>query len=85
MTTGVHLAVLLLLLFALPLPAIADGGIERRRDQFGKDFGYFFYPIASTIPGLGTATGAGATVLNMGGTDTDFTGFKIVGDFGRNR
>ena len=81
MMTRVHLTVLFLLLFTLPSRAIADEGIERRRDQFGKDFGYFLYPIASTIPGLGTATGAGATVLNMGGTDTDFTGFKIVGDF----
>lgn len=55
--------------------------IERRRDQFGKDFGYFIYPLASKIPGLGTAEGAGATVLNIAGTDTDFTGFKLVGDF----
>jgi hypothetical protein len=55
--------------------------IERRRDQFGRDFGYYVYPLASTIPGLGTAEGAGATVLNMGGTDADFTGFKLVGDF----
>src|SRR5512146_2856223 len=55
--------------------------IERRRDQFGKDFGYFIYPLASKIPGLGTAEGAGATVLNIAGTDTNFTGFKLVGGF----
>lgn len=55
--------------------------IERRRDQFGKEFGYFIYPIASEIPGLGTAAGAGATALNMFDTDADFTGFYLRGDF----
>ena len=70
---------LLLILLSTPVSAFDD--IERRRDQFGKDFGYFVYPIASTIPGLGTAQGAGATVLNIGKTDADFTGFKLVGDF----
>lgn len=54
---------------------------ERRRDQFGKDFSYFIYPIAGDIPGLGAAAGLGATVLNINNTDLDFTGFKIQGDF----
>jgi hypothetical protein len=61
--------------------AAAFETIERRRDQFGKDFSYFLYPIASNIPGLGTAEGGGASVLNMFGTDTDFTGFYLTGDF----
>ena len=73
------LMILLLISFSATAGAFED--IERRRDQFGKDFGYYVYPLASTIPGLGTAEGAGATVLNMGGTDADFTGFKLVGDF----
>ncbi len=86
MYSRVVLLLLILLLSMLQLvsfstPASAFDEIERRRDQFGKDFGYYVYPIASTIPGLGTAQGAGATVLNMGGTDADFTGFKLVGDF----
>lgn len=54
---------------------------DRRRDQFGHDFGYYLYPIAGEIPGLGTAAGAGATVINVADTDTDFTAFKIDGDF----
>ncbi|MBI3581205.1 MAG: hypothetical protein HY098_03880 [Nitrospinae bacterium] len=65
-----------------------DGGdnrerhyIERRRDQFPKDFAYFVYPIAGSIPGLGTAGGAGATVANIAQTNLDFTGFFIEGDF----
>lgn len=54
---------------------------ERRRDQFGKDFSYFVYPIAGDIPGLGSAAGLGATILNINDTDLDFTGFNIKGDF----
>ena len=73
---AILLAVLLTLLWAVPADAL-----ERRRDQFGRDFGYFVYPLASDIPGLGTATGIGATVLNMFDTDTDFSGFHLKGDF----
>jgi hypothetical protein len=54
---------------------------QRRRDQFGKDFGYFVYPLVGDIPGLGSAYGFGGSVLNMFGTDTDFTAFKVDGDF----
>ena len=56
-------------------------GIERRRDPFSTDFAYFIYPIAGNIPGFGAATGAGATLANIGGTQTDFTGFYVTGDF----
>ncbi len=55
--------------------------VERRRDQFGQDFGYYLYPIVGEIPGLGTASGFGASVLNMADSDTDFTGYYIRGDF----
>ncbi|ADE12007.1 hypothetical protein [Sideroxydans lithotrophicus] len=54
--------------------------VERRRDQFGRDFGYYLYPIVGEIPGMGRATGVGASVLNMGGSDTDFTGYYVRGD-----
>ena len=54
---------------------------ERRRDQFGTEFGYYIYPIGGDIPGLGSAQGLGATVLNIGDSDTDFTSFAIDGDF----
>lgn len=33
------------------------------------------------IPGLGSAAGAGLSVLNMAGGDTDFTGYYLNGDF----
>jgi hypothetical protein len=54
--------------------------IERRKNQFGRDFGYYIYPIAGEVPGMGRASGFGASVLNMGGGDTDFTGYYVRGD-----
>jgi len=66
---------------ALLLASGRAESLERRRDQFGKDFGYYLYPLAADIPGIGQATGAGATILNMFCSDADFTGFKLQGDF----
>lgn len=71
----------LLLGLVLAWPALTLAKVERRKDQFGKDFGYYVYPIAGEIPGLGTAQGMGASVLNMGGTDADVTGYYLEGDF----
>jgi hypothetical protein len=73
-------AVAATLLLATVGVAAADP-VERRRDQFGRDFGYYVYPIVGEIPGLGQAAGAGASVLNMGGGDADFTGYYVNGDF----
>jgi len=55
--------------------------VDRRKDQFGREFSYFVYPIAGEIPGLGTATGAGTSVLNIDDTDTDVTAYDVNGDF----
>ena len=55
--------------------------VERRKDQFGRDFAYYLYPIVGEIPGLGSAAGLGASVLNMGESDADFTGYYVRGDF----
>jgi hypothetical protein len=73
---------LISLLLVLPVwvDALAESP-ERRRDQFGTEFGYYIYPIGGDIPGLGSAQGLGATVLNIGDSDTDFTSFAIYGDF----
>ena len=54
--------------------------VERRKDQFGRDFAYYVFPIAGEIPGMGKATGLGVTVSNMAGGDTDFTGYYVRGD-----
>jgi len=66
----------------LLISSVADAeAVERRRDQYGRDFGYYLYPIVGEIPGLGTASGIGASVLNMAGSDADFTGYYVRGDF----
>jgi outer membrane protein assembly factor BamA len=54
--------------------------VERRKDQFGRDFAYYVFPVAGEIPGMGKATGLGVTVSNMAGGDTDFTGYYVRGD-----
>lgn len=61
--------------------ATTEAAVERRKDQFGKEFSYYLYPIVGEIPGLGTAAGAGGSVLNFGGGDADFTGYYLAGDF----
>lgn len=54
--------------------------VERRKDQFGRDFAYYIFPIAGEIPGMGKATGLGVTLSNMAGGDSDFTGYYVRGD-----
>jgi len=71
----------LLFVFLFLTPIVSNADVERRKDQYGSDFGYYFYPIAGEIPGLGTSTGFGGSILNMGDNDTDVTGYYIRGDF----
>ncbi len=75
-----HVPTLILLLLMLGASS-GKAATERRKDQFGKAFGYYLYPIIGDIPGLGKASGAGASVLNISGNDTDFTGYFLNGDF----
>ena len=80
-----HLEVRLFLGWVMLLTMVSSASladvVERRRDQFGKDFAYYTYPIAGEIPGMGKAAGVGVSVSNMGGSDTDFTGYYVRGDF----
>lgn len=69
-----------ILLMLISSASIAEV-VERRKDQFGRDFSYYVYPIVGEIPGLGKAGWFGASVLNMGGSDADFTGYYVRGDF----
>jgi hypothetical protein len=71
----------LFVLFSLSALTPAGAEIPRRKDQFGKDFGYYTYPIVGEVPGLGRAWGGGASVLNIGGNDADITGYYLTGDF----
>ena len=72
---------MLFILIPMLFVSLCHADIERRRDQFGRDFAYYIYPIAGEVPGLGTAKGLGASVLNIAGNDADFTGYYIDGDF----
>ncbi|MDH5648322.1 MAG: hypothetical protein OEY67_01595 [Gammaproteobacteria bacterium] len=72
------LVALVLMAFA---HTVSADPVERRRDQYEGDFSYFIYPIAGDIPGLGSAAGLGATVINMMDSELDFTGFNVTGDF----
>ena len=53
----------------------------RRENMFDYTPSHFIYPIPSKIPGLGSALGLGVTVNNIAGTDLDFTGVHLSGDF----
>lgn len=79
-----HLGVGKCLGWALLLAMLGDvchaGVVERRKDQFGRDFAYYLYPIAGEIPGMGRAAGLGVSVSNMGDSDSDFTGYYVRGD-----
>ncbi len=79
--SGHSLALWALLLCLSSESAIAIDLPDRRRDQFAGDFSYYVYPIAGEVPGMGRASGAGASVLNFADSDMDFTAFKLDGDF----
>lgn len=71
----------LLVLLVISQLAGAEVLPDRRRDQFPANFGYFVYPIAVQIPGLGSAQGGGGTFVNVADSDADLTAFYIDGDF----
>lgn len=54
---------------------------QRRSQTFDYTSSHFIYPIASKLPGLGTASGLGVTFNNIMETDLDFTGVKLGGEF----
>lgn len=67
--------------FIVLLFLITNTHALRREKSFDYTPSYFLYPIASEIPGLGRAFGAGLTVNNIASTDIDLTGVKLTGDF----
>jgi len=75
------IAAFIILAFIFLTVSLDISAIERRRDQYGKDFSYYLYPIGGDIPGLGQAFGAGGSALNIANTDMDFVGYYIRGDF----
>lgn len=72
---------LVLIILILLLVSHLSWGDIRRSKTFDYTPNHFIYPIPSKIPGLGSAFGIGATVNNIGGSDVDFTGVNLTGDF----
>ena len=54
--------------------------IERRRDQFTKQYGQLFAPLPYSLPGLGTGLLLVGSFANIADTNTDFALIGGVGD-----
>jgi len=54
--------------------------IERRKDQFSKEPGYYFVPFPYSLPGIGEGLILGGAYNNIADTPSDFIGFILTGD-----
>jgi outer membrane protein assembly factor BamA len=54
--------------------------IERRRDQFTKQYGQLFAPLPYSLPGLGTGLLLVGSFANIADTTTDFSLIGFTGD-----
>ncbi len=54
--------------------------IERRREQFNKQYGQLFVPLPYSLPGLGTGLFLIGNFGNIADTTTDFSAFGGIGD-----
>jgi len=54
--------------------------IERRRDQFTKQYGQLFAPLPYSLPGLGTGLLLVGSFANIADTTTDFSLIGAIGD-----
>ncbi|MGB0228444.1 MAG: hypothetical protein ACPGD7_10910, partial [bacterium] len=54
--------------------------IERRRDQFTKQYGQLFAPLPYSLPGLGTGLLLVGSFANIADTNADFALIGGVGD-----
>jgi outer membrane protein assembly factor BamA len=66
-----------LLLISLSSDALA---LERRRDQFTKEPGYYIIPMPYSLPGIGKGLVVGGAYNNIADTHSDVIGFVIGGD-----
>ena len=66
-----------LLLISLSSNALA---LERRRDQFTKEPGYYIIPMPYSLPGIGKGLVVGGAYNNIADTHSDVIGFVIGGD-----
>ncbi|MGA0160164.1 MAG: hypothetical protein ACO3NG_17090, partial [bacterium] len=74
-----------ILLFVLLLPSHLFSfdvwDLKRRKQQDGKELGYFFYPLVYTVPGVGSGNGAGGTIINLLGDGSTLNLIRIRGDY----
>ena len=54
--------------------------IERRREQFNKQYGQLFVPLPYSLPGLGTGLFVIGNFGNIADTTTDFSAIGGIGD-----
>ncbi len=80
-TGSVLLAVLALVVFALPAPAGASWIIpDRRKPQFETTFGYALFPYPYSLPGIGMGLGIVGGAMNIEETPVDTYGMIFGGD-----
>lgn len=60
--------------------SFAAQALERRRDQFSKEPGYYIIPFPYNLPGIGKGLVVGAAYNNIADTHSDLIGFVIGGD-----
>lgn len=70
---------LLLLAILTAYPVTADA-MERRRDQFQTQTGYYVFPMPYSLPGIGDGLALVGVVPNVAETHTDVFGYILQGD-----
>lgn len=74
------LTLLLSLISALNTWAADADMIERRRDQFSKEPGYYVFPMPYSLPGIGNGLLIGGAFNNIADSHSDVIGFALAGD-----
>ncbi len=74
------LGLILILILIFLLISIDTMAIERRRDQFPTESGYYISPIPYSLPGIGDGILLGGAYNNIADTHSDVIGFVLTGD-----
>lgn len=77
--SGTRAGVALLVFVLVFLTLDVANAIERRRDQFTKEPGYYIIPMPYSLPGIGDGFLLGASFNNINETDSDVIGFVLGG------
>jgi len=72
------ISILLVIVFVMLVSPAS--GMERRRDQFIKEPGYYIIPVPIVLPGIGDALAVLGVISNAHDSYTDYAGFVIAGD-----